>query len=107
LATGVEHTKLKVLAKEILADWDAVVACFYHPQLPPTNNEAERALRHGVIARRISYETRSTEGSLAYCSLLSVIETCRLIKIYPWAYITMILTQARRGIKHPPIPVAS
>jgi len=107
LATAVEHTKLKGLAKEILADWDAVVACFYHPQLPPTNNEAERALRHAVIARRISYGTRTTEGSLAYCSVLSVIETCRLRKVDPWSYIAMILTQARRGIKHPPIPVAS
>jgi transposase len=107
LATGIEHKKLKALAKEILADWDAVVACFYNPQLPPTNNEAERALRHAVIARRISYGTRSSEGSLAYCSLLSVIETCRLRKVDPWAYIAMILTQARRGIKHPPIPVAS
>lgn len=107
LATGVEHTKLKALAKEILADWDAVVACFYHPQLPPTNNEAERALRHAVIARRISYGTRTTEGSLAYCSVLSVIETCRLRKVDPWSYVAQVLTQARRGIKHPPIPVAS
>ncbi|AFZ01988.1 IS66 family transposase [Calothrix sp. PCC 6303] len=107
LATGVEHTKLKALAKEILADWDAVVACFYHPQLPPTNNEAERALRHAVIARRISYGTRTSEGSLAYCSVLSVIETCRLRKVDPWSYIAQVLTQARRGIKHPPIPVAS
>ncbi|MDB9374262.1 IS66 family transposase [Nodularia sphaerocarpa] len=45
-----EHSKLKALAGEILADWDAVVACFYNSQLPPTNNEAERALRHAVIA---------------------------------------------------------
>lgn len=107
LATGLEHTKLKALANEILADWDAVVACFYHPQLPPTNNEAERALRHAVIARRISYGTRTTEGSLAYCSVLSVIETCRLRKLDPWSYVAQVLTQARRGIKHPPIPVAS
>jgi transposase len=107
LATGVEHRKLKALANEILTDWDAVVACFYNSQLPPTNNEAERALRHAVIARRISYGTRSTEGSLAYCSLLSVIETCRLRKVDPWAYIAMVLTQARKGIKHPPIPIAS
>lgn len=106
LATGVDHTKLKALAKEILADWDAVVACFHHPQLPPTNNEAERALRHAVIARRISYGTRTTEGSLAYCSVLSVIETCRLRKIDPWSYIAIVLTQARKGIKHPPIPAA-
>lgn len=107
LATGVEHTKLKALAKEILTDWDAVVACFYHPQLPPTNNEAERALRHAVIARRISYGTRTTEGSLAYCSVLSVVETCRLRKVDPWSYIAIVLTQARKGIKHSPIPAAS
>jgi IS1 family transposase len=106
LATAMEHTKLKALAKEILADWDAVVACFYHPQLPPTNNEAQRALRHAVIARRISYGTRTTEGSLAYCSVLSVVETCRLRKVDPWSYIAIVLTQARKRIKHPSIPAA-
>ena len=72
-----------------------------------TNNEAERALRHAVISRRISYGTRTTEGSLAYCSILSVVQTCRLRKIDPWSYVAQVLTLARRGIKHPPIPVAS
>ena len=73
-------------------DWQAV-ALFAKRSLDPTF--------------RRSYGTRSTEGSLAYCSILSVIETCRLRKIDPWDYIAMVLTQARRGIKHPPIPVAS
>ncbi len=107
LAKSVEHPKLKALASEILRDWDAVVAFVYNPQLPPTNNEAERALRHAVIARRISYGTRTSEGSLAYCSVLSVIETCRLRKIDPWSYIAKVLTQARKGISYPPIPAAS
>jgi hypothetical protein len=62
------------LAREILNDWDAVVAAVNNPDLPLTNNEAERALRHAVIARRISYGTRTTEGSIAYSCLLSVIE---------------------------------
>ncbi|MEM7725393.1 MAG: hypothetical protein AAF208_03360 [Cyanobacteria bacterium P01_A01_bin.45] len=43
----------------------------------------------------------------AYCSVLSVIETCRLRKVDPWSYIAQVLTQARRGIKNPPIPVTS
>lgn len=106
LAQAVEHPKLKALAKEILRDWDAVVAFFYHPQLPPTNNEAERALRHAVIARRISYGTRTNEGSLAYSSLLSVIETCRLRKGDPWTYIASVIAQGRKGISPPPIPAA-
>lgn len=107
LASVAEHPKLKALASEILRDWDAVVAFVYNPQLPPTNNEAERALRHAVIARRISYGTRTSEGSLAYCSLLSVIETCRLRKIDPWSFIAAVLAQARKGILPPAIPAAS
>ena len=64
---------------------------FNHPELPPTNNEAERALRHAVIARNIGFGTRTSEGSLAYSSLLSVIETCRLRDINPWTYIALSL----------------
>ena len=59
LAKKVTHQKLKALASEILNDWDAVVAAVNNPDLPLTNNEAERALRHAVIARRISYGTRT------------------------------------------------
>ncbi len=88
------HAKLRGLAREILNDWEAVVAFVNHPDLPPTNNEpegrrslAERALRHAVIARRIGFGTRTDEGSLAYISLLSVIETCRLRNIDPWSYL--------------------
>ena len=64
---------------------------FNHPELPPTNNEAERALRHAVIARNIGFGTRTSEGSLAYSSLLSVIVTCRLRDINPWTYIALSL----------------
>lgn len=106
LGSAAEHPKLKALALEILRDWDAVVAFVYNPRLPPTNNEAERALRHAVIARRISYGTRTTEGSLAYCSLLSVIETCRLRQVDPWSYIAQVIAIGRKGILPPPIPLA-
>ena len=102
----VKHTKLKALAREILNDWSAVVAAVNNPDLPLTNNEAERALRHAVIARRISYGTRTTEGSRAYSSLLSVIETCRLRQINPWEYISGVIKLARIGLSPPPIPVS-
>ena len=101
------HQKLRALAKEILNDWDAVVAFVNNPELPPTNNEAERALRHAVIARRIGYGTRNREGSLAYSSLLSVIETCRLRNIDPWTYIAEVIALARKGICPPPLPAGN
>ncbi len=100
-----EYSKLRALAREILNDWDAVVAFVKNPDLPPTNNEAERALRHAVISCGISFGTRTSEGSRAYAALLSVIETCRLCNIDPWSYIAETIRLARKGIA--PIPVPS
>jgi hypothetical protein len=100
-----DHAKLKSLANEILNDWDAVVAFVKNPELPPTNNEAERALRHAVISRRISFGTRTSEGSKAYAALLTVIETCRLRNQNPWDYIAQTISLARKGIRPSPIPM--
>ncbi|MBF0205126.1 MAG: transposase, partial [Desulfamplus sp.] len=98
LGSKEEHVKVRGLAKEILNDWDAVVAFVKNPELPPTNNDAERALRHAVISRRVSYGTRTTEGSRAYAALLSVIETCRLHDQDPWKYIADTIALGRKGI---------
>jgi transposase len=99
-----EYSKLRALAREILNDWDAVVAFVKNPDLPPTNNEAERALRHAVISRGICFGTRTSEGSRAYAALLSVIETCRLRKQDPWSYIAETIRLGRKGIAPLPVP---
>jgi transposase len=101
ISTGSQHPKLKALAWEILNDWSAVVAFVFNPELPVTNNDAERALRHPVIARRISYGTRSSEGSKAYAALLSVIETCRLRNLKPWTFLAEVIRQRRKGLPAP------
>jgi transposase len=105
LAQTSEHKKLKALANEILNDWDAVVAFVTNPELPVTNNEAERALRHAVIARRIGFGTRTSEGSNAYTALLSVIETCRLRGVNPWTYLAQVISLRRQGLDAPLIPL--
>ena len=69
------------------------------------NNEAERALRDAVIARRISNGTRTEEGSAAYAATMSVLETCRRRGVDPWPYITDLLADARRGLPHLAIPL--
>jgi transposase len=83
--------KVRALAREILNDWTAITAFVTNPDLPATNNEAERALRDAVIARRISNGTRSEEGSAAYAATLSVLEPCRRRGVEPWQYITNLL----------------
>jgi transposase len=98
------ENKVRELAGEILNDWDAVVAFVHDPRLPPTNNDAERALRHAVIARRISFGTRTGEGSRFYAAALSVIETCRRRTVDPWAYACGLIAAARASLPLPAIP---
>ncbi len=45
--------------------------------IAPTNNAAERALRHAVIWRKLSFGTQSPSGSRFVERLLTVVETCR------------------------------
>lgn len=45
--------------------------------IEPTNNASERALRHAVIWRKLSFGTQSANGSRFVETMLTVIETCR------------------------------
>lgn len=100
------EAKVRALAREMLNDWDAVIAFVGDPTLPPTNNDAERALRHAVIARRIGFGTRTDEGSRCYAAALSVIETCRKRARHVADYARALIATARQGLPHPPIPLA-
>ena len=54
----------------------------------PTNNAAERALRHAVIWRKLSFGTQSAAGSRFVERLLTVIETCRRAGRNAFAWLT-------------------
>ena len=42
----------------------------------PTNNASERAMRHPVIWRKLSFGTQRTAGSRFVETILTVVETC-------------------------------
>jgi transposase len=54
----------------------------------PTNNDAERALRHGVIYRETSGGTESEAGSRFVERMLSVVATCRQQEVNVLDYLT-------------------
>ena len=98
------HKKTHELAVEMLNDWDVIFTVLDHPHLPLTNNEAERALRHWVILRRISYGTRTEQGSRIFAILASVIETCRIRQQCPWRYLESVIDYRRAGLLALPLP---
>ena len=101
------HEKTRALAREFLNDWEAFWIVVAHPYLPLTNNEAERALRHWVIARLLSQGTRSEQGTRAFALLASVIDTCRRRHILPWPYLAKVIAERRKGNAAPPLPAAA
>jgi transposase len=98
------HAKTHALAVELLNDWDAIFQVLHHPELPLTNNDAERALRHWVIARKISHGTRTATGSRVFALLASVIDTCRQRGHSPWPYIAAAIADRRAGRPLAPLP---
>ncbi|WP_422190430.1 IS66 family transposase [Aquabacterium sp.] len=48
-----------------------------NPTVPPTNNDAERAIRGIVLKRKISGPTRSRRGDEFIARGFSVLESCR------------------------------
>ncbi len=102
---GHRHAKTHALAVELLNDWEAIFRVLENPQWPITNNAAEQALRHWVIARRIMMGTRNEAGSLTFTLLASVIETCRKRGHLPWPYLAAVITERRAGRAAPALPV--
>ena len=101
---GSDHAKTHALAVELLNDWDAIFQVLRYPKHPLTNNEAERALRHWVIARKISLGTRTPVGSRVFALLASVIDTCRQRGHSPWRTLERAIADRRAGLPLAPLP---
>lgn len=67
----------------------------------PTNNASERALRHAVIWRKLSFGTQSAKGSRFVETILTVVETCRQQARNVFDFLTNAL-QARLEAKSAP-----
>ena len=74
--------------------------------MEPTNNAAERALRHAVMWRRTSFGTASAAGSRFVERILSVAATCRQRAVDLLDHLTRSLQAARQGLSAPQLLTA-
>jgi transposase len=65
------------ITRELLALEPALWTFARVEGVEPTNNAAERALRHAVLWRKTSHGTESEAGSRFVENILSVVATCR------------------------------
>jgi transposase len=90
LQRGVECacTKTAGTCRELLAQETHLWTFVRVEGIEPTNNEAERSLRHAVLYRKTSGGTDSESGSRFVERILSVVATCRQQKINVLEYLT-------------------
>ena len=69
---------------------------FVHEEgVEPTNNAAERALRHAVVWRKVYFGTRSDDGEMAVAQLLTITRTCQLQQLNVLVYLTAAIRAHR------------
>ncbi len=90
------HIKTANFALGLLEEYDALWTFCDVPdlQIDPTNNRAERAVRHAVLMRKLQGGTQSDRGSRWIERIQSVRETCRLQDRPVLAYLTQVATAA-------------
>ncbi len=72
-----DHSKTAGTCKKILEVFPSLWTFVHVQGVEPTNNAAERAVRHAVVYRKISYGTHSEWGSRFVERILTVHATCK------------------------------
>lgn len=105
------HQKTESFRQRLLGkEQKLLFTCFRHPNVPPTNNQAERSLRPVVIMRRIVQCTRSTKGLENHSVLRSLFETAKRqgkkAHIFLHDLFTKPTAQAQAALYRNPLPHA-
>jgi transposase len=97
------HTRTANFAAGLLEEYEALWTFCDVPdlQIDPTNNAAERAVRHAVLMRRLQGGTQSDPGSRWIERIQSVRETCRLQHRPVLAYLLDAATAAHHRLPAP------
>jgi transposase len=77
LGTSSEKRRVATTCRELVKHGPALWTFLYVQGVEPTNNAAERALRHAVIMRKTSFGTHSERGSRFIERMLSTVATLR------------------------------
>lgn len=87
-----------------LLDHEAALWTFTRvPGVPATNNQSERALRHGVLWRKTSMGTQTDHGNRLIERLLTARETCRQQRRRMHDYLTTAITASHHDRPIPPL----
>lgn len=91
------YPKAETFRKRLLGpEQKRFFTCFRRPNVPPTNNQAERSLRSVVLMRKVVQGTRSAKGLENHSVLRSLFETARRQGRKPHRFFLDLFTKTTR-----------
>ena len=101
IGASLSHEQTAGTCRQLLRQWPILWTFTRFEGVEPTNNAVERALRHGVIYRKLSYGTASEGGSRFVERILTVIATARQQGVDLMCYLHDAMLAQRAGIAAP------
>lgn len=98
------ESKFKSAIEYTLKNWQELALFLQIPEVPLTNNEAERTIRQAVMGRKNFYGSRSIDGADVAAIIYSVIVSCKKVKLDPRNYLREAIKLCAEG-KIPQTPL--
>jgi transposase len=86
-------TKLGEAITYTLNRWPALLVYLDHPFVEISNNASERSIKPMVLSRRNWLFAGSEEGGHTAATIMSLIESCKRLRINPFEYMKDVLTR--------------
>lgn len=91
------ESTFKKAIKYSLKRWKELTLFLEYPEVPLTNNEAERTIRHAVMGRKNFYGSRSIDGADITAVFYTIIETCKKVEVDPRTYLLQTVKEIING----------
>lgn len=85
----------------MLKHWDPLTLFLRQGNAPLDNNLCERALKKAILHRKNAYYYKTANGALVGDLFMSLIHTCELNEINPFAYLTALQKHAQSVASNP------
>ena len=85
----------------MLKHWGPLTLFLRQPGAPLDNNRCEQALKMAILHRKNSLSYKTLLGAQTGDLFMSLINTCRLNRVNPFAYLLAIATHAKEVASNP------
>ena len=98
------HPDAQRLANRLVKDGESLLTFAEFPEVPATNNRAEREIRPAVVMRKMSYGSNSPQGAATRAILMSIYRTLKSRGLDPLAQTRNALQTLAQTGTLPPLP---